>query len=311
MPMLSRIAESLFWIGRYLERADGTARILDVQLQLLLEDRWVDEDSACRALLGVMGTSAPDDVWLDREAVLGILAVNRQHPASIAYSLHAARENARRAREIVSSELWECLNTTTTRMPRHIASERVHDFFHWVRERTALAVGTYETAMSRDDAYQFFRLGLSLERADMTARLLATRTLTEVSGPSWTTILRSCGAYEAYLRTYRGVSSMRNAAEFLLVDRIFPRSVLFTMNEAIGALNALEPRTDRIGVGDTAVRVLGQAVSTLEYRPVAEIIEDLPQMMEDVQRATSAASEDIKSRYFPTQVVPTWAGERA
>ena len=83
------------------------------------------------------------------------------------------------------------------------------------------------------------------------------------------------------------------------------------MNEAIGALNALEPRIDRIGVGDTAVRVLGQAVSTLEYRPVAEIIDDLPQVMEDVQRATSAASEDVKSRYFPSQVVPTWAGERA
>jgi uncharacterized alpha-E superfamily protein len=308
--MLSRIAESLFWIGRYLERADGTARILDVQLQLLLEDPWVDEDTACRALLGVMGSDAPSDGRIDREAVLATLAVNRQHPASIAYCLNAARENARRAREIVSSELWECLNTTTTRMPRKVASERVHDFFHWVRERTALAVGTNETVMSRDDAYQFFTLGLALERADMTARLLATRALTEVSGPSWTTILRSCGAYEAYLRTYRGVSSMRNAAEFLLVDRIFPRSVLFSITRAIDALVALEPRSERIGAGDHALRVLGQAVSSLEYRPIAEILDDLPHAMEGVQRATSAASEAVKQRYFPSQVVPTWAGER-
>ncbi|WP_022882359.1 alpha-E domain-containing protein [Gryllotalpicola ginsengisoli] len=307
--MLSRIAESLFWIGRYLERADGTARILDVHLQLLLEDPWIDEDTACRALLGVMGSEAPDAEPIDRAGVLGILAVNRQHPASIAYSLYAARENARRAREIISSELWECLNTTTTRMPRRVAAERVHEFFHWVRERTALAVGINETVMSRDDAYHFFTLGRALERADMTARLLATRALTEASGPSWTTILRSCGAYEAYLRTYRGVPSTRNAAEFLLIDRIFPRSVLFSVSTAVDSLTALEPRVDRVA-GDAALRVLGQAVSSLEYRPIAEILDDLPHAMEGIQRATSAASEAVKLRYFPSQAVPTWAGER-
>ena len=96
--MLSRIAESLFWIGRYIERSDGTARILDVHLQLLLEDPWIEEDIACRALLSVMGSEAPEDVSLTRQDVLSILAVDRSEPASIAYSLGAARENARRAR---------------------------------------------------------------------------------------------------------------------------------------------------------------------------------------------------------------------
>ncbi|MEQ1736754.1 MAG: alpha-E domain-containing protein, partial [Rhodoglobus sp.] len=109
--MLSRIAESLFWIGRYIERSDGTARILDVHLQLLLEDPWIEEDLACRALLSVMGSDVPEGVELNRESVLNILAIDRSEPASIAYSLGAARENARRAREIVSTELWECLNT--------------------------------------------------------------------------------------------------------------------------------------------------------------------------------------------------------
>ncbi|MFC4244135.1 alpha-E domain-containing protein [Gryllotalpicola reticulitermitis] len=308
--MLSRIAESLFWIGRYLERADGTARILDVQLQLLLEDPWVDEDTACRALLGVMGSVPPPGAPIDRDAVLSMLAANRQHPASIAYCLYAARENARRAREIVSSELWECLNTTTRRMPKQIANERAHDFFHWVRERTALAVGTNETVMSRDDAYHFFTLGLALERADMTARLLATRALTDVSGPSWTTILRSCGAYEPYLRTYRGASSLRNAAEFLLIDRVFPRSVLFSISQAADSLAALEPRHNRLGAGDPASRVLGQAIASLEYRPMPEILADLPGAMGGIQRATGAASAAITQRYFPSQVVPTWAGDR-
>jgi uncharacterized alpha-E superfamily protein len=307
--MLSRIAESLFWIGRYIERSDGTARILDVHLQLLLEDPWIEEDLACRSLLSVMGSDVPEDVVLTRQSVLDILAIDRSEPASIAYSLGAARENARRAREIVSTELWECLNTTRARMPRKISSEKVHEFFAWVRERSALAVGIIESATSRDEAWQFFTLGRSIERADMTARLLATRSLTEASGPSWTTILRSCGAYEAYLRTYRGVPSARNAAEFLLLDRLFPRSILFSVRRAENCMRDIEPRTDRVGVSDQAQRLLGQIRSELEYRPIADILEDLPLHMDNVQAATSAASEAIRQRYFPTNAAPSWVGE--
>ena len=307
--MLSRIAESLFWIGRYIERSDGTARILDVHLQLLLEDPWIEEDLACRSLLSVMGSAAPDDAVLTRQDILSILAVDRSEPASIAYSLGAARENARRAREIVSTELWECLNTTRARMPRKVSSDKVHEFFGWVRERSALAVGIIESATSRDEAWQFFTLGRSIERADMTARLLATRSLTEASGPSWTTILRSCGAYEAYLRTYRGVPSARNAAEFLLLDRLFPRSILFSVTRAEQCMRDIEPRADRVGVSDQAQRLLGQIRSELEYRPISEILVDLTMHMDNVQLATSAASEAIRQRYFPTNAAPSWVGE--
>ena len=307
--MLSRIAESLFWIGRYIERSDGTARILDVHLQLLLEDPWIEEDLACRSLLSVMGAEAPDDAELSRQDVLSILAVDRSEPASIAYSLGAARENARRAREIVSTELWECLNTTRARMPRKVSSDKVHEFFGWVRERSALAVGIIESATSRDEAWQFFTLGRSIERADMTARLLATRSLTEASGPSWTTILRSCGAYEAYLRTYRGVPSAKNAAEFLLLDRLFPRSILFSVSRAEACMREIEPSTGRVGVSDLSQRLLGQIRSELEYRPIADILEDLPLHMDNVQLATSAASEAIRQRYFPTNAAPSWVGE--
>ena len=307
--MLSRIAESLFWIGRYIERSDGTARILDVHLQLLLEDPWIEEDLACRSLLSVMGSEAPDDRELTRADILQILAVDRSEPASIAYSLGAARENARRAREIVSTELWECLNTTRARMPRKVSGDKVHEFFGWVRERSALAVGIIESATSRDEAWQFFTLGRSLERADMTARLLATRSLTEASGPSWTTILRSCGAYEAYLRTYRGVPSATNAAEFLLLDRLFPRSILFSVSRAEACMRDIEPRAERVGISDHAQRQLGKIRSELEYRPIAEILEDLPLHMDNVQAATSAASEAIRQRYFPTNAAPSWVGE--
>ena len=162
--MLSRIAESLFWIGRYIERSDGTARILDVHLQLLLEDPWIEENLACRSLLSVMGTEVADDAEVTRADVLALLAVDRNQPASIAYSLAAARENARRAREVVSTELWEVLNTTRARMPRKVATDKVHEFFGWVRERAALAVGIIESSASRDEAWSFFTLGRSIER---------------------------------------------------------------------------------------------------------------------------------------------------
>jgi uncharacterized alpha-E superfamily protein len=311
--MLSRIAESLFWIGRYLERADGTARILDANLQLLLEDPWVDEDAACRALLTVMGVehdtvSGPASP-LTRAVVLRTLAVHRAQPASIAFSLWSARENARRAREIVSAELWECLNTTTARMPRHVAPEKVHEFFHWVRDRVALAVGVNESLMGRDDAWHFYRLGRNLERADMTARLLATRSLTQVAGVSWTTILRSCSAYEAYLRTYRGSASASKAAEFLVLDRHFPHSIMYSISHALEAVHDLEPPTARVGVPDRASAVLGRAMSRLQYRSVREIVDDLPASMVDVQRATSSASDAIHERYFPELALPVWVEE--
>ena len=308
--MLSRIAESLFWIGRYIERSDGTARILDVHLQLLLEDPWVEEDQACRSLLQLMGSDVPDEgAELTRDDVLAALALDRSNPASIAYSLSAARENARRAREIVSTDLWECLNTTRAKMPRRITSEKTHDFFAWARERAALAVGIVESGTSRDEAWHFFTLGRSIEQADMTARLLSTRSLTEGSGPSWTTILRSCGAYETYLRTYRGAPSAKNAAEFLLLDRLFPRSILFSVSRAEQCLRDIAPNTDRIGVTDQAQRLLGQIRSQLEYRPIMDLLHDLPQHMDSVQVATSAASEAIRERYFPTNAAPTWTGE--
>jgi uncharacterized alpha-E superfamily protein len=307
--MLSRIAESLFWIGRYVERADGTARLLDVHLQLLLEDPWVEEDAACRSLLKVIGSNTEFEGPIDRKTLMNLLTVDRNEASSIASSLGAARENARRVREIVSTELWECLNTTRSRMPRKVAIERSHDFFGWVRERTALAIGIVESSTSRDEAWTFFTLGRSLERVDMTARLLATSELTAASGPSWTTILRSCGAYEAYLRTYRGVPSATNAAEFLLLDRIFPRSVIFAISRAEKCLADLAPTTARVGVTDDAQRVLGQLRTSLEYRSAPAILSNLTSEMIALQDGINEVSDSIRYRYFPANVLPTWVGE--
>ncbi len=306
--MLSRIAEALFWIGRYVERADGTARILDVHLQLLLEDPWVDEDTACRALLSVMGITLDQDEQLDRSDVVRLLALDVDHPASIAHSIASARENARRAREIISTDLWETLNESNNRMPRRIAVNRTHPFFRWVHERSALAFGVVDAATSRDEAWHFFTLGRSLERADMTARLLATRSLNDAGGPSWTSLLRSCGGYEAHLRSHRAVPTASSAVEFLLVDRLFPRSVLASILVAEESLRSIDPSGSFAQPG-RARRMLGRVRAELEYRPIGEIVRTLSDSMEEVQAGVSMASDAIRERYFPSIAMPVWIGE--
>ncbi len=308
--MLSRIAESMFWIGRYIERADGTARILDVHLQLMLEDPWADEEATCRSLLALMGAPSPaGSEPATRAEVLSSLATDRENPSSIAYSLRAARENARRAREIVSVELWETLNTTSARLPHHLDSESAHRFFRWVRERVALSSGVTDDSTSRDEVWRFLALGRAIERTDMTARLLSTRSLSEAPGPSWTTILRSCGAYDAFLRSYRGAPGPTEAAEFLLLDRLFPRSVIYSICRAEECIRMIDPVTDRVGHSDAVLRALGRIRGDIEYRPLSEVLDDLPELTHRVQRVALEASEAIHARYFPTQAEPIWIGE--
>ena len=307
--MLSRIAESLFWIGRYVERADDTARILDVHLQLLLEDPWTDEDGACASLLGVMGVTVTPDEAVGRRRVLELLAYDPDNPSSIVGALGGARENARRARETVSSEMWEALNTTWNALDdvRRDAMS-AHSFFAWVRERAAVVAGIADATMSRDDGWHFLVLGRSLERADMTARLIATRALAG-GGPSWTHLLRSCGAYESFLRTYRGMVGEEYAAEFLLLDRLFPRSVFHALSTAELSLTELGPSADRAGVAEESRRVLGRVRTGLEFRGPAELLADLPTEMERIQRACSAASDAVSGRYFPRGSAQVWVGE--
>ncbi len=307
--MLSRIAESLFWIGRYVERSDDTARLLDVHLQILLEDPWAEVDLACRSLLSVMDRpTPPDDVAIGRVEVLDVLAYDRFSPSSIAGALVAARENARRAREVISTELWESLNATWNQLPSHMRPARPHDYFTWVRERAAVVAGIIEATISRDETWAFLVLGRSIERADMTARLLMTRALAGTGGPGWTTLLRSCGAHEAFLRTYRGIASDERAAGFLLLDRLFPRSIVYALDQADACLAALEPVVDRATVDD-ARRHLGLVRTNLEYRPLADILDSLPHEMEQVQRACAAASDAVRGKYFPTAAATTWVGE--
>jgi uncharacterized alpha-E superfamily protein len=315
--MLSRIAESLFWIGRYVERADDTARILDAFLAGILEDPWVDEDAACRALLAILGSGPPHDARLTTGDVLELMGFDLDNPSSIAGALSSARENARGARETISSEVWECLNVTWHSLQsRRIAAEHLGPaiFLGFVRERAAVLAGLAESTMSRDDGWRFLVLGRSLERVDMTARLLSIQAMTpefatEGRPEQWRTVLRACGADESFLRTHGGEVVSQRVAEFLLLDRLFPRSALHALTEAEECLEALAPSTERAGMADGARRPIGQARTRLEYADAATLLDDLPAHVRALQRACATASAAITARYFDQTSPVAWAHE--
>jgi uncharacterized alpha-E superfamily protein len=308
--MLSRIAEGLFWMGRYVERADDTARILDAYVHRMLEDPWADEDASCRSLLGILGVPAPTE-RVTTETVLELLAFELASPSSIAGAWYAARENARGARETISSEVWEAVNATWVAFPRHggRAGRGSYAFLGFVRERAAMVLGLADSTMSHDDGWRFLVLGRSLERADMTARLLATRALAADHAPSWRTLLRACGADETFLRTYRGAMDAGHIAEFLLLDRFFPRSVFAALVEAERCLAELEPGVGRAGVDDPARRVVGRVRTSLEYVDGSTLLTDLPLHLERVQAAGLEASAAVGARYFQYATPVPWAHE--
>jgi uncharacterized alpha-E superfamily protein len=310
--LLSRIAETLFWTGRYVERADDTARMVDAYVHSLLGEPHADEDAGCRALLAILGLPAHDDGRLDVETALCELAYEQTSQSAIAGAVLAARTGARSAREVISSEMWECLNITAHELPaQRRAADRLgpHVYLRFVRERAALFFGLADSTMSHDDAWRFLVLGRSLERIDMTARLLLARTAAAPHELGWTTLLHACGAYESYIRTRSQAADAERVPEFLVLDRLFPRSVLRSLATAEDCLAGLEPGRQLPGIGDPTRRPIGRLRTSLEYADPELLPGQLPELLTTLQQACVAASDAITERYFtPAHAVP-WAHE--
>ncbi|RDH79980.1 hypothetical protein DVS77_02955 [Mycolicibacterium moriokaense] len=308
--MLARNAESLYWIGRYVERADDTARILDVTVHQLLEDSSVDPDQTSRTLLRVLGIEAPEeelDVW----SLTDIVAFSRStHGGSIVDSVSAARENARGAREVTSTEIWECLNTTYNALPdRERAAKRLGpgEFLSYVERRAAMFAGLADSTLSRDDGYRFMVLGRAIERVDMTVRLLLSRVGDSASSPAWVTVLRSAGAHDTYLRTYRGVLDAGRVVEFMLLDRLFPRSIFYSLRLAEHSLDELHHRAlNRVGATAEAQRLLGRARSELEFLRPGVLLESLEQRLGSLQTTCSDVGEALALEYFHSAPWVAW-----
>jgi uncharacterized alpha-E superfamily protein len=310
--VLSRVAESLFWVGRYVERAEDTARLLDVLFHQILEDPAMDEKQGCAIVASVMGTdpsTASDTGWL-----LDRLGYDPDNPSSIVGALQAARQNARTVREALSAEIWESLNAAYHELPARVAAARDFGpapFFAYIRQRAALIAGLAESSLIRDDAYDFVVLGRNLERVDMTARLLSAR----ISAPSpyaeWVSTLRACSAQEAYQRTYQRSVDGRSAIEFLLLDRLFPRSVFHALVIAEEALARLDPIEGRVGYGDHARLILGRARTDLEFLPAERLFDGLPERLRGLQVLVSTVSEAVGRRLFSEPEALDWSLEES
>ncbi|MBP2319733.1 putative alpha-E superfamily protein [Kibdelosporangium banguiense] len=308
--MLARNAESLYWIGRYVERADDTARILDVSVHQLLEDATVNPDATSRELLAVLGIQPPNGDTLDVWSLTELVAYSEDHAGSIVSSVTSARENTRGAREVVSTEMWECLNAMYNAVPerqRYARQVGPHAFFSFVEDRAAMFAGLADSTMSRDDGWRFLVLGRSVERVDMIVRLLMSRVGDKASSPGWVTVLRSAGAHDTYLRTYRGALDAARVVQFMLLDRLFPRSVFYSLRQAESCLEQLDHQPDvRVGARAEALRLLGKARSDLEFLRPADLLGDLPRMLRRLQETVREVGEAVSQQYFHTAPWVAW-----
>lgn len=251
--LLSRTAESLYWLGRYVERADSTARLIEMGHRMAMlpgsfaRDEWrsVAEASGCLERFDGEAT-------VTEASIIRTLMLDHENPSSIRVCLERARANGRSVRTALTVQVWEALNDGWRRLELMDAAEAQRDLpavLDWVKSRSALIRGAVQGTMLRDDGYRFLTLGGFIERADMTLRLLDVKSYvllpeTEVVGGGrdhhqWTSVLHATSALRAYHHVYRGDYSPGTIADFLILNRRFPRSVAFCYGEIGWSLRAL------------------------------------------------------------------------
>jgi uncharacterized alpha-E superfamily protein len=255
--MLGRTADSLYWMSRYMERAENVARILDVGLRMaLIPSAQETRDSAWVSTLEVAG--GHDDFVerhgeINRNDVIRYLTIEQENPSSIYSSLRAARENARALRGTITTEIWESLNSTWLEYrdldEAALHARGVRDLLDWVKERVNLFRGVANGTMLQDDSFHFVRLGWSLERGGNTARLLDSKyhillpSVADVGGAvdyyQWGALLRSVSAFRAYHKIYSNVIVPRRVAELLIMRADMPRSLHACLNQITAALDEL------------------------------------------------------------------------
>jgi uncharacterized alpha-E superfamily protein len=301
--VLSRLAESFFWIGRYLERAEATARLLAEHYHLTVEDRSVPDDVAASVVLDALSLSSAD-VSTPTELVRALLG-EVGNPSTVIGSVAAARENARSVRDAISGDVFESLNGAYLTLARGLtAAASPGASMHRVIERLMLVNGAIEWTMPRDEGHHFLALGRALERIDMTARLLDVRhdLVWPDTGPVAT--LRSAASLSAFLRT--GEAPTGEAVRgFLVLDPSFPRSMLHSATEAEDAVRRLQTLG---GVDDIElVREVGLMRSRLEFAGMGRDPSYIDQLVHDTQVSCVAAGAATAEAYFRQAGTIVWS----
>ena len=326
--MLSRVADSVYWMNRQIERAENVARAMDTTLDLALEGT-ISPGRLWNALVCIFGDQA--DFWArrglaDQTHVIDFLAFDPDNPNSIYRCLQAARENARTVRDMISSPMWEEINKCylAVRAAGRGEAENPREFLDEVKRASQLIAGVTDATMSHGEAWHFARMGRLIERADKTSRVLdvehffhppAERNGGTPAGTDavardeggvveWPAVLESASALEMYRKQY-GAVSRRNVAEFLVLDRAFPRAMHFCLIKAEESLLAVTGGT-KGSYSNPAEQQLGRLRAELDYAHIDEILGEsggLHRFIDAFQSRLNRASDAIYDTFFALRPV--------
>lgn len=315
--MLSRVANSIYWMNRYVERAENYARFMGVNFNLIL-DLPPTEGTQWEPLLIASG----DNVLFKEHhetatgpAMLRFMSFDRRNPNAILNCLHKARENARSIREIISKEMWEHLNQfyLDTKEASARQSWKMDDwqgFFNMVKMASQLFFGIIDSTITRGEGYHFGRLGRYIERADKTSRFLDVKyfILLPASGAigsnldllHWSAVLKSVSAFNMYRQAFR-LLSPADIVAFLVLDRSFPRSIYFCLHEAEDSLLKI---AGNVSLANPAVKTLGKLRADLEYTDVNDIFAyGLHEFLDSFQQRNNEVGNAIFEAYFALKPV--------
>ena len=311
--MLSRVADSIYWMSRYVERAENVARFISVNLNLSL-DMPGEAGQQWWPLVVITGDDAAFQKRVARttkESVVQFLTFDTENPNSILSCLRAARESARSVREIISAEMWEHINKFYLMVRDGGSLEEVLDnpyaFFERVNVSGQQFLGVTDATMTHGEAWHFCQLGRMLERADKTSRILDVKyfillpKVADVGTPfddiQWLALLRSASALEMYRQRHGRISPV-NVVNFLVLDREFPRAVLHCLTRANESLHAISG-TNTGGFSNRAEQRLGQLRAELAYTQAEEVIASgLHEFVDDFQRRLNTVGDAIHESFF-------------
>jgi uncharacterized alpha-E superfamily protein len=309
--MLSRVADSLYWMSRYLERAEHTARLVNVNLNLTLDRSPVEAARNWGRLLASLPDPPPWALPDTGATVVAATTVDLANRASIAACVGAARENARQVREEISSEMWEGINRLY--LSAHRSQPEAAEWTASTNEFLSSAIGgayqvqgLTDATMTHGEGWHFIELGRYLERASATASLLDLQFREAVASgdqPSfvseyveWVGLLKSCCAFEAYCQHYTADIQPRRIAEFLVLNAEFPRSIHYAAARVKASLAAVAGLTGRPNT--TADRLAGRLLASLDYGQVDEILGDLTGFLQEIVKQVDAIGAAVHEQYI-------------
>lgn len=310
LMMLSRVADTLYWLSRYLERAEHTARLLDLQLHLMLDQTPMTAAPRFKRLLDSLYIEPPEDLAPNSYEIANLLTFDMTNENTIVSCIASARENARHVREQISSEMWEQVNRLYFQV-RSSSIERIwndqpHLFYQAVKDGCHLFQGITDGTMNNGEGWQFIQVGRYLERTCCIARLLSVHYSSFYTGAGmnardfmeWTGLLKSCTAFEAYCKVYTADLRPDRIAEFLILNVEFPHSIRFAVNEMYSSLQSIAGKTASKHAARVN-RLVGRLRATVDYGQVDEILAGgFQRYLQNIQDQCTMIHEAIFQAYI-------------